>query len=206
MKKLNSSIFEEAKRNAQPVVENKGRKKRENKLVSGVFEWIQALSIAVVLVILIMTFVCRVVNVDGRSMMNTLIDGDKILVYTLFYQPKSGDVIVASQGEQYDEPIVKRVIAIAGQTVDINYEVNKIVVDGQELLEPYLDYRINGRRMDDDIEFPVEVPDNTVFVLGDNRPESLDSRTSVIGFISCDDIVGKVVAIVMPFDRISLVK
>ncbi|MCR5636474.1 MAG: signal peptidase I [Clostridiales bacterium] len=204
MKRLSADILQQnTKYNGRPL-----RKRKINKnTVSALFDWMQAGAVAIIAVVLIMTFVVRIVDVSGESMMNTLLNGDKVMVYSLMYTPKQGDIVIVSHAEKYDEPIVKRVIATEGQTIDIDYDSGKVYVDGNEIYEPYLTYNIEGLRVGyDDVSFPCVVPDNAVFVLGDNRPVSLDSRTSVIGFISCDDIIGKAVFVVYPFGRAGIVK
>ena len=204
MKRLSADILQQnAEYNGRPL-----RKKKINKnAVSALFDWIQAGAVAIIAVVLIMTFVIRIVDVSGESMMNTLLNGDKVVVYSLMYTPKQGDIVIVSHAEKYDEPIVKRVIATEGQTIDIDYTSGTVYVDGNEIYEPYLTYNIEGLRAGyDDVSFPCVVPENAVFVLGDNRPVSLDSRTSVIGFISCDDIIGKAVFVVYPFGRAGIVK
>lgn len=200
MKKLGSDIFDHKLQNTKPI-----KQKKDSPLLKSIFEWMQATAIAIVLVVIIMTFVFRVVDISGRSMMNTLLDGDKVLVYTLMYTPKNGDVVVISHAEHYDEPIVKRVIATAGQTVDVDFDEGKVYVDGNELYEPYLASKINGKRREDNMKFPVTVPENCVFVLGDNRAESLDSRSETIGFIYNYNVIGKALCVVTPFDRICII-
>ena len=200
MKKLSVDVILQAQENKKPK-----KKKKQSRFVMGTFEWMQAIAVAVIAVVILMTFVCRVVNVDGGSMKNTLLNDDKICVYTLFYTPKQGDIVVISHAERYDEPIVKRVIATEGQSVDIDFDTGKVYVDGSELDEPYITYSIDYRRIEDDVKFPLTVPHGCTFVLGDNRVDSLDSRSGIIGFIQNDYIIGKVVAIISPINRIGLV-
>ena len=203
MKKLSADILQQNTRyDGRPL----RRKKMNKTTVSALFDWIQAAAVAIIAVVLLMTFVVRVVDVSGESMMDTLLDGDKVVVYSLMYTPKQGDIVIVSHAQKYEEPIIKRVIATAGQTIDIDYASGKVYVDGNEIDEPYLNYTIQGLRIGyDDVSFPCVVPENSVFVLGDNRPVSLDSRTSVIGFIDCEDIIGKAVFVVFPFNRIGVV-
>ena len=203
MKKLDADLLKQAeKNNGRPPKEHK----KINPMLISTFEWMQAAAIAIVTVVIAMTFVFRIVDVRGDSMLNTLFDGDKVLVYSLMYTPKQGDVVIVSHAEKYDEPIVKRVIASEGQTVNIDYNTGDVFVDDQKLSEDYLTFRIEGLRTGyDDISFPLVVPEGCLFVLGDNRPVSLDSRTSTIGFVECDDVIGKATFVVYPMSRITAV-
>ena len=203
MKKLDADLLRQAEK-------NNGRPPKEQKVINpmliSTFEWMQAAAIAIVTVVVAMTFVFRIVDVRGDSMLNTLFDGDKVLVYSLMYTPKQGDVVIVSHAEKYDEPIVKRVIASEGQKVDIDYNTGDVFVADQKLSEDYLTFKIEGLRTGyDDISFPLIVPEGCLFVLGDNRPVSLDSRTSTIGFVDCDDVIGKATFVVYPMSRIAAV-
>ena len=152
-------------------------------------------------VMLLFSFCFRVVVVSGPSMNNTLYDGDCLLVLgKVFYQnPKSGDIVVISK-ESYDNgtPIIKRVIATEGQVVDIDFDAGTVYVDGVALDEPYtlsLTYyedKVNG------IEFPVTVEKNCVFVMGDNRNMSKDSRSNEIGLVDKREILGRAIFLFFP--------
>lgn len=148
--------------------------------------------------LVIISMVLRVVVVNGTSMNNTLKDGDYLLVLSnVFYRnPKQGDVIVASK-ETFDNgaPIVKRVIATEGQVVDIDFEDGVVYVDGVALDEPYT---LTPTSLYEGIDFPLIVGDNCVFVLGDNRNGSRDSRHPDIGLIDKREIIGKVIFLFIP--------
>jgi signal peptidase I len=161
-----------------------------------VFEWVQALVCAVLAVILVFVFGVRLISVDGTSMLPTLQDGDRLLVLSsLWCAPKDGDVIVLSKKSFMDAPIVKRVIATGGQTVDIDFRTGEVSVDGAVLDEPY----INALTLTPgDLEFPFTVGDNCVFVLGDNRNGSTDSRWTVLGEVDRGCIIGKALAVALP--------
>ena len=148
--------------------------------------------------ILVFLLLFRVVVVSGTSMNNTLMDGDYLLLLSsTFYQdPQQGDIIVASK-ESFDNgaPIVKRVIATEGQVVDIDFDAGIVYVNGVALDEPYTltptdNYEGTG--------FPLEVPDGCLFVLGDNRNGSKDSRHPEIGFIDKREVLGKVFFLLLP--------
>ncbi len=162
-----------------------------------VYEWMDSLVVAIVAVVLLFTFVFRVVGVDGTSMLQTLQDSDRVVISHWFYTPSYGDIVVISRNYQNDEslemtkqtePIIKRVIATEGQEVDIDFEAGTVKVDGQLLVEDYVNTPTN---VSYDISFPVTVPPGCVFVMGDNRNGSLDSRSSSIGMIDTRYILGR---------------
>ena len=148
--------------------------------------------------LVVLSLVLRVVVVNGTSMNSTLKDGDYLLVLSnVFYRnPKQGDVIVASK-ETFDNgaPIVKRVIATEGQVVDIDFDEGVVYVDGVALDEPYT---LTPTSLYEGIDFPLIVGDNCVFVLGDNRNGSRDSRHPDIGLIDKREIIGKVIFLFIP--------
>lgn len=149
-------------------------------------------------ILLVILLVFRVVVVSGPSMNNTLIDGDYIvLLNNVFYgDPKQGDVIVASKKAFKDgEPIIKRVIATEGQEVDIDFMAGIVYVDGVALDEPYT---LTPTNMQEGIQFPVIVEPGCIFVMGDNRNISKDSRSPEIGQIDCREILGKAIFIIFP--------
>jgi signal peptidase I len=148
--------------------------------------------------LVIISLVLRVVVVKGTSMNNTLKDGDYLLVLSnVFYRnPKQGDVIVASK-ETFDNgaPIVKRIIAVEGQKVDIDFAEGVVYVDDVPLDEPYT---LTPTSLYEGIDFPLIVGENSVFVLGDNRNGSRDSRHPDIGLIDKREIIGKVIFLFIP--------
>lgn len=158
------------------------------------YDWAEALVTALVVIVLLFSFVVRVSTVDGDSMLPTLHDGEFLLVSDLFYSPEPGDIIVAKT-ENFDYPIVKRVIATGGQLVDINFRTHEVRVDGVVLQETYINA---PTKTPYDVTFPLVVPEGCVFVLGDNRNESSDSRDSRIGCIDERRILGQVVLRVLP--------
>ncbi len=149
-------------------------------------------------VLILFLFVFRIAIVDGSSMKNTLVDGDLVLLVnsTIAGKPQQGDIIVASK-ESYSNgaPIIKRVIATEGQTVDINFATGTVMVDGIVLNEPYISSLTD---VFEGVTFPYVVEDGCVFVMGDNRGNSKDSRSPDIGTIDCREIVGKAVFLISP--------
>lgn len=163
------------------------------------YEWLHTLILAISVVMLLLTFVFRLVDVDGQSMMDTLFDKDKVIVTNLCYTPECGDVVVISHGQNLNKPIIKRVIATEGQTLSIDFSTGEVVVDGAVLDEPYIkDLTVKQG----DAEIPEVIPEGMVFVMGDNRNHSTDSRFTAVGLINEDDIIGKAQFVVYPFDRI----
>lgn len=172
-------------------------KLNKNEATATVFDWLSSLITALVVVLVIMTFVFRIIDVDGKSMEPTLIDTDKVVITDLFYTPHQGDIVIISHAEEYSKPLVKRVIATAGQDLRLDYANNAVYVDGVKLDEPY----IQGNTVSGDVpesELNGIVPDGKVFVMGDNRGISLDSRYRQIGFIDESSIIGKAQLDVIP--------
>lgn len=157
------------------------------------YDWVQCIVSALVVGILIFMFIGRVIVVDGTSMIPTLHHTDKIITSNLFYTPENGDIVVLQTQAFRDEPIVKRVIATEGQTVDIDFDAGVVYVDGVALDEPYTATPTTNR---DNFSGPVTVPENCIFVLGDNRNGSTDSRA--IGMIDKRCVLGKVLFIIIP--------
>lgn len=187
--------------------------KKEHRLAASIFEWLDIIVASIIAVVLIFTFVFRIAAIDGDSMKNTLFNKERVIISNLFYEPKQGDIVVISrntdnsttEGDQ-QKPIIKRVIATAGQTVDIDFTTGNVTVDGVVLYEEYI-RELTHRQFD--IEFPVRVPENCIFVMGDNRNESLDSRSSQIGqngMIHKKYVLGHAVFRIFPFNRIGTLK
>ena len=160
-----------------------------------IFDWEQSLVLALIACVLLFTFVVRVVSVSGTSMLDTLQNNDRIVVSNLFYTPKRGDVVVLRKEEFSSEPLVKRIIATEGQTVTIDFEAGIVYVDGEPLDEPYAREPIT-RKIDFDGE--VLVPEGCLFVLGDNRNGSTDSRDLRIGCVDARLIMGKAIWLLVP--------
>lgn len=170
--------------------------------MNSVFEWADAVVSAVIIVILLFTFLFRTIGVEGISMVPTLSDGDRLIVSHLFYQPAQNDIVVIVQpGNETTPAIIKRIIADEGQTVDIDFDLGLVTVDGQVLEEAYINEPTHMKR---DVSFPVTVPKGCVFVLGDNRNRSLDSRDSSIGMVDKRYILGKAIFRLFPLPQIGL--
>ncbi len=183
-------------------------------LITYLHDWVYLLA-GIILVFLLLF---RIVVVSGSSMYNTLCDGDRVLILSnVFYRnPQYGDIIVASKNSFNDgEPIIKRIIATEGQTVDIDFETGTVSVDGNILDEPYI---YSPTTDSEGMEFPLTVAQGCVFVMGDNRGRSNDSRNPDIGLIDTREILGRAIFLVYPgsgtgifsgerdFDRIGVLK
>ena len=169
---------------------------------SSLFEWTRALVGAVLGVVLFFVFVAQMITVQGPSMQNTLYAGDKVLVLkSALCDIESGDIVMIHQyNAQLSDTIIKRVIATGGQTVDIDYNTSTVYVDGEPLDEPYLwepMMDIYGSRGSTHIE----VPEGSIFVMGDNRNGSDDSRDNLIGTIDEDYVLGKAFFSIFPFSK-----
>lgn len=161
-------------------------------------EWYDEFVPCVVLVALVFTFVVRLVRVDGSSMKPTLIDDDRILITSCPYTPDYGDIVVIDSYIPHGRPLVKRVIGLAGDTIDIDFVNGVVYRNGAALDEPYTaapTYSPEG------MTFPLVVEEGTVFVMGDNRNESMDSRDPEIGLVDERDVLGKALFRLMPFSQ-----
>ena len=161
------------------------------------YEWVQALVCSVLAVVVLFTFVIRLIGVDGHSMVPTLQDGDRLLVLNsmLYDDYRYGDIVVLRKESFLAEPVVKRVIATEGQTVDIDFSSGSVFVDGELLDEDY----INDLTFDDEgMAFPLTVPEGSIFVMGDNRNHSTDSRDPRLGTVDARYVIGKAVFLAFP--------
>ena len=160
--------------------------------------WLQALVMVLTVLILIFTFVGRIIVVDGISMEPTLYHGDLLLLQSVGYTPKQGDVVVLTKEfDAADGPIVKRVIATGGQHVVIDYDAGTVTVDGEVLDEPYINEFMVDPGMDSIHD--VVVPEGSIFVMGDNRNHSSDSRNVTLGAVDERYVLGRALWVFFPF-------
>lgn len=170
-----------------------------SKAIVSAFEWTHSIIVAIVIVVLLLTFVFRLINIKGSSMENTLYNNDKVIITNFMYEPEVGDIVVIPEDNAYHtEPIIKRIIALEGQEVHIDYTTGKVYVDGTLLKEDYTSSDI-GQGYNNEKELTVTVGEGEVFVLGDNRKVSYDSRA--FGCVKADDIIGKAQFVVFPFNN-----
>lgn len=168
--------------------------------------WTQALVMALVALILTFTLVGRVIGVVGNSMVPTLHWNDLLLLQSIGYTPKQGDVVVLRKESFMSEPIVKRVIATGGQHVSIDYATSTVTVDGVELEEPYINEWM-GYPIDMEMTITdVDVPEGSIFVMGDNRNHSSDSRHQRLGTVDERYVLGRVLCVIFPFSSFGAVE
>ena len=206
--------------------------KRGDAVVSAIFEWAEMFAVAICAVILVLTLLVRHSPVTGHSMYPTLVGApassapdplaaepgkqDVLRVSNLLYRPQSGDIVVTQSDYKMDEPLVKRVIAVAGDSVRIDFDSWGVYVNGRMLTEDYVN-RLEGSMYSADFYEVVSqcersedggyiIPEGYLFCMGDNRNMSMDSRSEAVGLIDARYVIGKVFFRIYPFDRIGAVK
>ncbi|MBE6547628.1 MAG: signal peptidase I [Ruminococcaceae bacterium] len=165
---------------------------KTKKVLVSLLEYVEIFAFAVFAVLFLFSFAFRICVVDGDSMNNTLKNGEKLLTRDLFYSPKCGDIVVLHETGELNKPIVKRVIATEGQKIEIDHDNQTVKVDGKLLQEDYVYIMENGYKLFYG-KTEITIPDGYVFVMGDNRLNSKDSRDPNIGCISEQQIMGKVI-------------
>ncbi len=170
------------------IIVEENEKKQKN--VDSAYDIASIIVSAILMVGIIFTFVFKISTVSGESMENTLKDGDRLIISSVMNDIKYGDVIVTSQPNAYAKVLIKRVIAVGGQTLWFDEETKKVVVDGKTLDEPYIKEEMNFLSSMSSL---YTVPEGKVFVMGDNRNDSADSRDINVGMIDERYIVGKVI-------------
>lgn len=176
-------------------------KQREKNIAT--LEWFDALIFSLAFVSVLLIFFVRTVNVDGTSMQPTLMDGEQLVAVSIGYSPKRGDIVVVDSYINFGKPLVKRVIAVGGDTIDIDFDTGDVYINGEIIDEPYIAAPTTRAY---DVTFPLTVPQGQVFLMGDNRLYSKDSRHSDIGLIDERDILGKVVLRLMPIQKAGLIE
>ena len=176
----------------------------KKKKVKEMLEYAESLTVVFAVMLLIFTFIARPATVDGESMLPTLRNGERLVISNLFYEPAPGDIVVLCGEADREEGrnLIKRIIAVGGQTIDIDFETGEVTVDGEVLDEPYI---LERTHLDEGTEFPLTVPEGEVFVMGDNRNGSRDSRSLSVGTVKEEYIVGRVLFRFFPFDRFGTV-
>ena len=189
------------------LINKKNKKKTKQKekkpFIDELLDWLKSFALVFVVIVLIFTFVAKTAIVNGGSMNNTLFDKDFLLLWSLLYTPQQGDIIAANC-EGLNEVIVKRVIAVGGQEVNIDFNTGTVYVDGEVLDEPY----IKNLTLNDELAFnyPITVDEGYYFCMGDNRQNSKESRHPDVGLVSRDDILGKAIMRIYPLSEIRFFK
>ena len=197
-----SEQLNEIKNNNESKTEQGKKKEQGFDIVNELIEWVESFVFAIFVVILILTFIVRVVQVQGPSMENTLVDGDRLLLTHFNYTPERGDIVVLNS-TGLNETIIKRVIAVEGDTISIDFSTGTVTLNGEVLKEDYI-REATLLREGRDIE-NLTIGEGQVFVMGDNRNHSTDSRSASVGVVDNDDILGKAIFRVYPLDNMGAV-
>ena len=191
-------------------------KKPKRTVSREIFDWAEVLVLSLAFVLLMFSYLARQAMVDGNSRRETFHDGERIIISDLFYTPKQGDVIVfqVPNSKLTTEPIIKRVIAVGGQTVYIDFDnwlvyvyddsslsVEEVKATVKPLDEPYIEAMRENAKMDysTDLEYPYTVEEGKLFCMGDNRNGSTDSRSRLLRTVDERYILGKVIFRLYPF-------
>ena len=164
-------------------------------LLSLIYDMADSIKGAVIVVFLIFALMFRAIGVDGDSMFPTLKDGDWVAISGVTLSVERGDIVVLTQPWERNVPIIKRVIAVGGDVVDIDFETCEVFVNGMKLDEPYINEPTSTSY---DVQFPITVDEGKIFVMGDNRNVSLDSRSSKIGLVDERYVFGKAIGRIFP--------
>lgn len=206
---------------------NNAENTEKSKVLGEIYDWIEVFAVSIAVVVIMLMFVFRLVTVDGHSMDNTLNDRQVLISSGLFYTPQDEDIIVLQQsGSVFEGPLVKRIIATGGETLKIRFTSAsslEVYVNGEKREEAYAvynnqpdagsihanefrSYYADFYTVTSDGGYEMTVPEGYVFVMGDNRLHSSDSRTPYVGFVREDDIIGKVIFRLTPVNQIGTVK
>lgn len=195
-----------------------GELERKDKRREGIYDWIEVFAAAVTIVVIMLSFIMRIATVRGHSMDDTLSNGQVLIMSDMFYTPKQGDIIVVQQnGGYFESPLVKRVIATGGQKLHIDFANWEVTVDGKVIDEEYVKRGVPGVSMDKEEYYSVynsyfdetgsiTIPEGYLFVMGDNRNESSDSRSVYVGLVRENEVLGKVVFSLLPLSKLGVIK
>lgn len=205
------SVTEEGENGEETELIDKEKKPKKS-LVREAFDWVVSIASAILIVALLNMFVFVQVNVSGSSMDPTLKNKDRLIAVRLMYEPEVGDIVVVQpyltegtvKGKLMFNRIlyIKRVIAVGGQTIDLRK--GRVYIDGEVLSEPYLSDEV--KTYTQSMEMPVTIPEGHVFVMGDNRQWSKDSRDKSVGILREEQVVGKAVFRLFPFDKFGVIE
>lgn len=176
----------------------------KNRVVVELYEWAGVLTFALTVAVTVFAVLFFRISVEGSSMENTLRDGDRLIISNIGYNPKDGDIVVCYI-PKLKKTIVKRVIAVGGETVKIDYTAHRVYVNDNLLDEPYIKEETAFIGLAPQTDMPLTVPDGSYFVMGDNRNVSVDSRSGSVGLIKRNQIFGKAVIRYFPIDKINII-
>ena len=177
------------------------RAKVKHGVLGEIFEWLEAIVFSLTLVVIIFTFIFRIVGVDGESMFPTLNNKDRVIITNFFWNPEDGDIVVVTQPNSMNKPLIKRIIATEGQVIEFDFAQGIVKVDGKELDESYIADKTTTQGSLPE-KSTITVEKGKVFVMGDNRNNSKDSRFDDIGQVDERYLLGKAVFRIYPFDSI----
>lgn len=193
---------EEEQKNAACAADLSAKQEEQDprqKTMLNVYDFASIFMSAFIIIAVLFTFCFRLVGVKGQSMENTVFEGNW-LITTQKSAYKYGDIVIITQPNIFKEPLIKRVIATSGQTVNIDFATSTVYVDGVALKEPYTKEKVIYKKYDD-VSFPYKVPTGHLFCMGDNRNNSTDCRSTLIGPIDERYILGKAMFRLLPFGK-----
>lgn len=169
------------------------------------YEFIESIIIAFIAIMILVVFIFRVITVDGNSMEPNFHNSDKLIISSMFYTPEKGDIVVIDKNTPLGKPIIKRIIATEGDTIKYERSTGDVYINGTKINEDYINI---DNSITNPYEFDVEttIKKGHVFVMGDNRNVSNDSRNSEIGQINAKNILGKAVIRIYPFNKVGVIK
>ena len=197
--------------NSQEINVSENNKNKMTYILDNILEWLESFAFAIFVVILIFTFVLRTVVVSGQSMEPNFHNNDRLIITHVIGSPDKGDVVVLNS-YGLNKTLIKRCIGTSGDDVVIDYNKNKITVNGEEISDSYINEpMIDSAYYDTKYQissgvYEYKVPEGKIFVLGDNRNHSSDSRDNQVSFIDTSDVLGKVILRIMPFKDFGIIK
>ncbi len=200
--------FENTEITEDPSYTPKHKAPSSKKAFSSFFEIFEMFAICTAAILLIFSYVARLTVVDGESMEDTLHHGDYLIVQDIGYTPTRGDIVVIQKisATSYPNPIIKRVIAVEGDTIDIDLETWTVTVNGEVIDEPYANLEPGRLYNDLASQMPMTIEEGKIFVMGDHRNHSSDSRVAELGQIDTRCVVGRAVLRVLPFDKFGIME
>ena len=170
-------------------------------LVREIYDWVESALTALLFVVLVFTFLGMNITVNGDSMIPTLHNGERLICSRLFREAQYRDIVVVTNPALEHNPLIKRVIATGGQTIDFDVEKNRVTIDGYAIEEPYIREEMMAYSMRNRDIYPLTIPEGYVFVMGDNRNDSWDSRIPAVGPVDERYLLGRIVYRFYPYDN-----